>query len=80
MSKKASKTEGIRPQFTPNKVLENWRVLCKSIPKMNLEELKAALEMERKKSTDSQRKDIVMRLERRLKKVLTEKLLMENMP
>lgn len=60
----------VRAQFAPRTVLESWRVLIDKLPGMNIREVKAALRHEKKAG---KRKDVLMRLHRRLSTLRTER-------
>jgi hypothetical protein len=53
-------------RFGPERVLLNWRSFMEALPYMNEEELIDSLRQETAKAKGEQRKDIIMRLKRRL--------------
>jgi hypothetical protein len=60
----------VRAQFAPRTVLKTWRGLIEVLPDMNEREVKAALRYEK---NGERRKDLLMRLHRRLSTLRTER-------
>lgn len=63
-----------KKDYTPRKVLENWREMLEALPHMDEKELKAALDAE---VTGERRKDFITRLHRRYNKLRSERELEE---
>lgn len=56
---------GVRREYRPRRVLNTWREVMQALPHMNEKELRAAINVEKEKPSEEQRKDILLRLHRR---------------